>query len=843
MRPNIFNIIRESIPFEDVAREYGIHFDQNRKALCPFHSETTPSLHNYQTHGHCFGCGITVDIIDLETHFNGISPFEGALSLARRYRIPLPEFTPSDKEKACKQAEIYKLLQGVAVDANKNMKKHPAVLEFLNSKGLDATDIDRWLIGYVEREDPVTNELKDKSEIELAKEIGLINEYGDYFRKRIVIPVWNYGKVVNLTGRAFPDGKPTYLHLKNSELIQKQIPFVENLGKGFCVVTEGITDAIAFLKADIPAVALLGTYLGEEGRKPLSKAKASLYFCLDNDEAGKEAAYNHAREFNGYILNLEHDKDPDEVLAEKGIKEFKQLAEKAVEEATFYLKIVIEREDTIGALKTIAELEFATERETWLKYLAEKSGITLGALKDDIKRLRQETRTESESEPQSHKPESKPIDLLENPQVVLHPAMALIDGHLAYGTTIRDSVLFICNRKVLDISEIPKEYSLTHRPKPFRFSSYGIKTYVNGAEIKGPRVYEKLYQLLSDHVIFKSLWQIVVIVLWIIGTYLHRIFPIYPYLWIQSPTKRCGKTSLLELISELAFNSEGVQTALTEAVLYRVPTIAADTLCWDELENLHIHKEKGERLEILNSAHRKGAKIPRCEGENHTVKFWEVFRPIALAGISSLPDTVSDRALKIELIRKKRDEKVKRLQIERLRSELQSLRDGLHIFALERTPIILEAYDQFLDDLIPEGVDDRLRDAFEILVSIAGGIYYYEEEFPIHNQLQDAAKVLSGIRSADEDETDFIRAIGILKQKINEDGHGKFVLSTDEAIRIFREGGLTSVEKPAEARSILRKLGFRSGNHRVEGKQKRGYEIPRNRIEDLFQRYGGTFSE
>ena len=220
---------------------------------------------------------------------------------------------------------------------------------------------------------------------------------------------------------------------------------------------------------------------------------------------------------------------------------------------------------------------------------------------------------------------------------------------------------------------------------------------------------------------------------------------------------------------------------------------------------------------------------------------YEVFRPIALAGISSLPDTLADRVIKIELVRKRRDEKVARLQTDRLQKELQSLRDGLHIFALERTPIILEAYNSFRDDLITAEVDDRLRDAFEVLMSIAPGIFRYDaDEFkPVLNHFQTAAKALSGIRAVDENEVSFVRAISIIKGKLDELEEKEIVFTSEEALSVLRDGGLDWIVESKDARKMLRKLGFESRSHRRKDKVIRGYLIEKERLEDLVQRYGG----
>lgn len=432
----------------------------------------------------------------------------------------------------------------------------------------------------------------------------------------------------------------------------------------------------------------------------------------------------------------------------------------------------------------------------------------------------------------------KPIDMLTESKKSLHPAMDYVDLKLIYGSSNGGKSFFLHDRKILTRRKMSQKYLIDDLPRRNRFSNSGIKTYLNGAEIRGAKLYHIIHDLLCEYVVFKEPWQPHLITTWIFGTHFHRCFPLYPFLWIQSPTKRCGKTKLLELLSELSFNSDGIQTAPTEAVLFRVPAITAGTLCWDEAENLHNHKEKGERLEILNSAYRKGTKIPRCEGKEYEVTFFEVFRPIAIAGISFLPDTVADRALKVELIRKRKDEKVKRLQIDRLQSELQSLRDGLHIFALERTPVIMEAYSPFRDELIPNSVDDRLRDAFEILISIAGGIFLYDNFKRVLGFLQEAAEALSGIRALDEGDVAFIRAVEILKSRMEANKQQQFILTSDKAVEIFEKGGLEWVKEPEDARKILRKLGFRSDNHRVQGNQLRGYKITFDKVETLFSVMG-----
>jgi len=202
--------------------------------------------------------------------------------------------------------------------------------------------------------DPATNGFRKREEIQLAKEIGLINEKSDHFKNRIIFPILNYGKPVFLSGRAYPSAEPKYLHLKTSDFFTKEIAFAENLNKDICAIVESITDAIAFQKIGIPSVALLGTNPGENARQKLSNSKAELYVCFDTDKAGKDASNKLAKQIKAYVVDLGSKKDADEILAESGNEEFKKLVNKALSEAKHYLDLVIERESINESLKQIS---------------------------------------------------------------------------------------------------------------------------------------------------------------------------------------------------------------------------------------------------------------------------------------------------------------------------------------------------------------------------------------------------------------------------------------------------------------------------------------------------------
>jgi DNA primase catalytic core len=405
--PDIFNIVKEAIAFERYCDDRGLIFDGRKKAICPFHDDNNPSFHNYDTHGFCFACGKHADIIDLEAHFKGLSPWEAALSLANEYSVPLPELSPKDKVKFNKRLKANELLERFITYANNRIKRHPEVMEFLKNKGLDENDTVYNSIGYIGDNNPVATNLKDETDIEIALEIGLIHkiengDYYDHFRNRIIMPILKHGKAVFLTGRTFPDStirenSPKYLHLKTSDLIHKEIYLSENLNKDYCIIVEGVFDAIALDKAGFNACALLGTNPGEHARNELLQSKSKKYVAFDSDDAGKKASYNLAKELRGSNLNTGYKEDFDELLVKHGLNEFREIITKSKNEATHYLDAIIESEDIRIAKEEIAKLDDECERDIYIGKLHERhkdKGIKKTSIDADIRKIQKEIKSD-----------------------------------------------------------------------------------------------------------------------------------------------------------------------------------------------------------------------------------------------------------------------------------------------------------------------------------------------------------------------------------------------------------------------------------------------------------------
>jgi len=60
---NIFEEVKRRVSMREVISFYGFTPNRSNMIYCPFHDEKTPSMRIYDTHFHCFGCGVHGDSI------------------------------------------------------------------------------------------------------------------------------------------------------------------------------------------------------------------------------------------------------------------------------------------------------------------------------------------------------------------------------------------------------------------------------------------------------------------------------------------------------------------------------------------------------------------------------------------------------------------------------------------------------------------------------------------------------------------------------------------------------------------------------------------------------------
>lgn len=174
-------------------------------------------------------------------------------------------------------------------------------------------------------------------------------------------------------------------------------------------------------------------------------------------------------------------------------------------------------------------------------------------------------------------------------------------------------------------------------------------------------VYRNIIDILKNYVDLEEKYYSLISI-WIIGTYFHKQFPTYPYLFFNA-MKGSGKSRLLRLITYLS--QDGCMlNSLTEAVLFRT----TGTLGIDEFEGLN-RKGKENLTELLNSAYKKGIKVKRMRkaktlaGEEQVVEEFDVYRPIALANISGMDNVLNDRCITIILNKSNNPAIIKKIEM------------------------------------------------------------------------------------------------------------------------------------------------------------------------------------
>lgn len=204
--------------------------------------------------------------------------------------------------------------------------------------------------------------------------------------------------------------------------------------------------------------------------------------------------------------------------------------------------------------------------------------------------------------------------------------------------------------------------------------------------------------------------------LWIAATHALPAFECAPRLGISSPTKRCGKTRLLDIIGATCHRALATSDATVAAIFRSLGADHPPTLIIDEADAMFGSKKLAEQNEdlrkLLNAGHQRGRPALRCVGPQQIPTEFPVFAMAALGGIGSLPDTITDRAVNITMRRRTSGEKVSQFRSRRDGPILQVLRDRLAAWGAEHIEELSKA-----EPDMP--VEDRTADTWEPLIAVA----------------------------------------------------------------------------------------------------------------------------
>jgi putative DNA primase/helicase len=198
--------------------------------------------------------------------------------------------------------------------------------------------------------------------------------------------------------------------------------------------------------------------------------------------------------------------------------------------------------------------------------------------------------------------------------------------------------------------------------------------------------------------------------LWVVAVHAFDAWFIFPRLFINSPEKGCGKSTLLDALSRLV-PKPLVASSISAAALFRVIEAARPTLLLDEADTYARDNEAVRG--VIDASHKRDGAVIRTVGDDHEPRQFSAWAPVALAAIGHLPGTIEDRSIKIGLRRRRPDERVEPLRLDRA-GILEKLASMAARWAVDHTAALAAS-----DPAMPVVLDNRIGDNWRPLLAVA----------------------------------------------------------------------------------------------------------------------------
>jgi Protein of unknown function (DUF3631) len=200
------------------------------------------------------------------------------------------------------------------------------------------------------------------------------------------------------------------------------------------------------------------------------------------------------------------------------------------------------------------------------------------------------------------------------------------------------------------------------------------------------------------------------VALWVLAVHAFDAWRIFPRLLATAPEKGCGKTTLLDVLGPLVPRPLAAAN-IKAAPLFRVIELARPTLLLDEADAYA--RDDEDLRSVLDAGHHREGAVIRCVGDGHEPRQFSAWAPVALAAIGHLPATIEDRAIIIHLRRRRPDESVEPLRLDRA-SGLEELARMAARWVRDHAAALAAA-----EPAMPAGVVNRTADNWHPLLAVA----------------------------------------------------------------------------------------------------------------------------
>ncbi|QIK70163.1 DNA primase [Erysipelothrix sp. HDW6C] len=391
---------------------------KNYWGVCPFHNDHDPSMSvspDRQIYK-CFVCGAGGNVFSFVENFEKVSFIEAVIKTASRVNIDLSEYestttAPVNEEKkrlleALDETQKFTEFQLFTKDGQEAMVK-------LEERGYNQELIRKFGIGVAFGNNQITNFLiaKGFSEEELIRaDLSRMSDDGlrDVFYNRIMFPIFDpYGHPIGFSARALSDSNSVkYINTSETETYVKGNTVYNfhnakdaSRKEGYVLVTEGVTDAIAFTKVGINnVVSMLGVACTPQQIRLLKQCSSNIVLAFDGDRAGLEATFNIGKKLRQEQCTVsiwynDSGLDPDDAVRKLG----EDVVKKGIEDRTNWLDFVMsyaignyglesfdKRKRVVEFMIDYLRTEDELTQSYYLKKLAEKTNFDVGVLSQQL---------------------------------------------------------------------------------------------------------------------------------------------------------------------------------------------------------------------------------------------------------------------------------------------------------------------------------------------------------------------------------------------------------------------------------------------------------------------------
>jgi DNA primase len=417
-RHDIVEVISSYIELKKTGRNY--------VGFCPFHSEKSPSftVSPEKQIYYCFGCQNGGNLFTFIMQIEDCSFPEAVRFLAEKagINIDAASVAPASQKEVLEREALLKMhffARQYFEDALWNTPRGKKVLDYLFKRGLAEGTIRDFQLGYaVNSWQGLTDRLQKKGfDLQLSARGGLTGKnnegrYYDYFRERLIFPIWDSrGRVIAFGGRILGQEGPKYLNSPESPLFSKgrnlyglhlALPHIRR--EKCALLVEGYMDVILLHQHGIKeSLAPLGTSLTEKQISLLRGRLDKIILAFDADTGGEIAALRGIELLKNegcrvMVARLPEGQDPADFVKKHGGNVFRsEVLEKARSILEYRLYLIEKKHDLQKeegrveywreSRKILADILEIPEREQYLKKIAKEIDLSLEVLRGDLEKI------------------------------------------------------------------------------------------------------------------------------------------------------------------------------------------------------------------------------------------------------------------------------------------------------------------------------------------------------------------------------------------------------------------------------------------------------------------------